>query len=40
MRGIGGKLADIKVFDNGLFAMLQLFVDQKTVSAIQDGPDR
>ena len=38
--GNESKLADIKVFDNGPFAMLRLSLDQKSVQAIQTGQGR
>ena len=38
--GNESKLADIKVFDNGPFAMLRLSLDQKSVQSIQTGQGR
>ena len=38
--GNESKLADIKVFDNGPFAMLRLSLDQKSVQSIQTGLGR
>lgn len=38
--GSEGKLADIKVSDNGPFVMLRLSLDQKSVQSIQTGSGR
>ncbi|MCX7421814.1 MAG: hypothetical protein NT013_20005 [Planctomycetia bacterium] len=38
--GNESKLADIKVSDNGPFAMLRLSLDQKSVQSIQTGQGR
>lgn len=40
LEGNESKLADIKVFENGPFAMLRLSLDQKSVQSIQTGQGR